>query len=161
MAMSMFNRPMETGQRQFVRLLAAAHTLNGYAYRICSASSGATELAAVSALNQMKIKVDSVRKEGRRNVIEASMGERDVEITLETLSPSRTRMRAVVRQGPVYDSTTATEIIVQTEKNLELPDKESPNGTAKPKAIAGSERSLCRHLSGNGGSGYRGFEKRA
>lgn len=38
---------------------------------------------------------------------------------LEAISPNITRMRTVAKKGPLfYDSATATEIILQTEKAL-------------------------------------------
>jgi hypothetical protein len=54
--------------------------------------------------------------------------ELDIEIDLERLSPQVTRMRVVAKRGIfLRDSSTATEIILQTAKFLE---KQEPAGTA-------------------------------
>ena len=45
--------------------------------------------------------------------------DRQIEIVLEPLSPSSTRMRVIARNGSLlYDSATATEIVLQTERVL-------------------------------------------
>ncbi len=113
----MLNQIAES-QRPLIRLIARAHTVNGYAYRICAAPLTITLLAVVSALNLMRIKVASIQRGAQRDVVRAISGERDVEVEVEAISPSATRVRTVARQGASYDSATAIEIIVQTEKIL-------------------------------------------
>ncbi len=115
--MTVLNQIAES-RRPLLRLLASAHTVNGYAYRICAAPMAKTLHAVVSALNLMRIKVASIRRGTQRDVVRAISGERDVEVEVEAISPTTTRVRTVARQGASYDTATAVEIIVQTEKIL-------------------------------------------
>lgn len=74
-------------------------------------------LAASAALTRMGIKVDSTEKTESGEPIKASTASRRIEIELESITASATRMRATAKNGaPLYDSPTATEIILQTEK---------------------------------------------
>jgi hypothetical protein len=113
----MLNQIAES-QRPLIRLIARAHTVNGYAYRICAAPLASTLLAVVSTLNAMRIKVASIRRTSQRDVVRAISGERDVEVEVEAVSPTTTQFRTVARQGASYDSATAIEIIAQTEQML-------------------------------------------
>jgi hypothetical protein len=52
-------------------------------------------------------------------VIFARAGKREIEVELEALTSNATCMRVIARDGGIfYDSSTATEIILQTEKVL-------------------------------------------
>jgi len=74
--------------------------------------------ATMTALNKMGIKVASTSKAEGTEVIKATATDRDIEVELEPLSPNTTRMRTVAKKGLFYDSATATEIILQTERLL-------------------------------------------
>lgn len=92
------------------------HTLTGITYRTFTAPMPKVRSATLTALNRMGIKVGTRSKMERIEVINATATDREIEIQLEPLSPNTTRMRAVARNGLFYDSATATEIILQTEK---------------------------------------------
>lgn len=100
------------------------HTLNGITYRTFTAPSARVKSATLVALGRMAIKVDRVgkpdgaAKSSGDEMILAKAADRDIEVDLQVLSPNTTRMRAVAKQGLFYDSATAYEIIVQTEKVL-------------------------------------------
>lgn len=94
------------------------HTMGGVTYRTFTIPMPQVRNATMTALNRMGIKVESTSKETDGHVIKASATGRDIEIQLEPLSPSTTRMRTIARNGVFYDSATATEIILQTEKVL-------------------------------------------
>ena len=94
------------------------HTLNGISYRTFTAPMSQVRTAALGSLNRMGIKVSSREKTEEGEIIKASAKERDVEIELDAITPSTTRMRASVRNGVFMDSATGTEIILQTEKSL-------------------------------------------
>lgn len=94
------------------------HTMGGMTYRTFTAPMPQVRGATMTALNRMGIKVESTSKEEAGQLIKASASGRDIEIRLESLSPNTTRMRTVARNGVFYDSATATEIILQTEKVL-------------------------------------------
>lgn len=95
------------------------HTLGGVTYRTFTAPAPRVRAAALGALGRMGIKVDSTEKIQGGELIKASTRERQIELEVESISPNTTRLRAVARQsGLLYDSATATEIILQTERML-------------------------------------------
>ena len=98
---------------------AVNHTLTGITYRTFSAPLPRVKAASLSALNRMGLQRSGGQKTGTGETILAKATERDIEIELESLSPNATRMRVTAKNGGLfYDSATATEIIVQTEKAL-------------------------------------------
>lgn len=94
------------------------HTLNGISYRTFTASMPQVRVATLGSLSRMGIKVSTREKTKEGEVIKASANERDVEIELDAITPSTTRMRTAVRNGLFMDSATGMEIIIQTEKAL-------------------------------------------
>lgn len=67
----------------------------------------------------MGIKVESTEKTDSGELIKAKAADRSIEVELDALTPSITRMRAVARKNALLvDSATAVEIIAQTEKAL-------------------------------------------
>jgi len=99
---------------------AVAHTLGGITYRTFTVPSGTVRNASLVALQRMGIKVGGTTKgENGAEVLKATAIDRDIEITFEPLSASSTRMKVVARNGRIFfDSATATEIILQTERQL-------------------------------------------
>ncbi len=95
-----------------------SHVLGGYTYRTFSEPLPRVKGAAMTALNRMDIKAGPASKVQGGEVIHAEASGREIEIELEKLSPNTTRMRAVAKTGLLYDSATATEIILQTENIL-------------------------------------------
>ena len=95
------------------------HALGGMVYKTFSEPLPKVNDGALAALKKMAIKVESVSKEGGTQTIVASANDRKIEIELEPISPRATRMRAVARKpSGLWDSATATEIILQTEKRM-------------------------------------------
>lgn len=99
---------------------AVAHTLGGVSYRTFTLPSATVRSASLVALQRMGIKVgSSTKNENGAEVMKATAIDRDIEITFEPLSASSTRMKVVARNARIFtDSATATEIIVQTERQL-------------------------------------------
>jgi hypothetical protein len=99
---------------------AVQHTLGGITYRTFTAPAANVKTASLDALNRMGLKyTGSAKGEHGAEVLKAKATEREIEITLEPLSASSTRMKVVARNGGLfYDSATATEIILQTERQL-------------------------------------------
>jgi hypothetical protein len=95
-----------------------SHVLSGITYRTFSEPLPKVKSAAVTALSRMEIKVGGASKIEGGEMIRAHASGRQIEIELERLSPNTTRMRAVAKNGLLYDSATATEIIIQTENAL-------------------------------------------
>jgi hypothetical protein len=96
-----------------------SHTINGVAYRTFTVPEPRLRSATLAALNRMGIKIDSTEKVETGQLIKAHSDNRRFEIALETITASTTRMRTTAKNGAVfYDSATATELILQTEKAL-------------------------------------------
>lgn len=99
------------------------HALNGIAYKTFTAPVGKVRVATIRSLNRMEMKVTNDVKQNDGWRIEAIAAERTIEIDLEALTPSATRMRVVTNKGGFFfkDSATSTEIILQTAQRLEGP----------------------------------------
>lgn len=100
-----------------------SHTLGGIVYKTFTASQAHVKRATLTALNRMQIKVVEIKRKNGSEFIFAKAGDREVEIELEALTPSTTRMQVTAKKdaGLLRDSATATEIIIQTERFM-LPD---------------------------------------
>lgn len=94
------------------------HTLSGIAYKTFSAPLPKVRVAVKGALEHMDIKVGATEKIENGERIKARAADRDIEIDLEALTSKTTRMKSTARNGLFMDSSTATEIILQTEKAL-------------------------------------------
>ena len=95
-----------------------SHTLGGIVYKTFTLPQARVKKAALAALARMQVNVLKVTKVGATEVILAKAGDRDVEVELEALTGSTTRMSVTVKKdgGLLRDSATATEIILQTER---------------------------------------------
>ncbi|MGV0951522.1 MAG: DUF3568 family protein [Azonexus sp.] len=100
--------------------VAANHQLGGIAYRTFTAPLPRVRSAALTATKRMGIKVDGTEKIEYGERLLAKAGDRNIEIELEALTPNTTRMRVVAKKdgGIIVDSSTAVEIITQTEKSI-------------------------------------------
>lgn len=94
------------------------HTLGGISYRTFTTPLPQVRKATLTALNRMGIKVSSDEKTQDGELIKANAVEREIEITLDAVTASTTRMRTIVRNGMFMDAATGTEVIMQTEKAL-------------------------------------------
>lgn len=96
------------------------HTLSGISYRTFTTPLPQVRKATLTALNRMGLKVNSDEKTQEGELIKASAVEREIEITLDAVTASTTRMRTIVRNGVFMDAATGTEVILQTEKALTM-----------------------------------------
>lgn len=97
------------------------HALNGIAYKTFTAPVRQVRVATIRSLSRMEMKITSDTKQDDGWRIEAAAAERTIEIDLEALTRSATRMRVVTNKGGFFfkDSATSTEIILQTAQRLE------------------------------------------
>lgn len=96
-----------------------AHQMGGLAYRTFTAPQAKVKAATLLALKRMGIKVESVAKTDNGETIYGIASDRRIEVEIEALTPTTTRIKAVARQNAVLvDSATAVEIITQTEKAM-------------------------------------------
>lgn len=95
------------------------HSLGGVTYRTFTVPAPRVRSAALTALARMSIKVDSTEQIEGGELIKGSTADRQIEVEVERISASTTRLRAVAKKNAlIWDSATATEIIFQTEKLL-------------------------------------------
>lgn len=98
--------------------VAASHQLGGLAYRTFTEPLPRVRGAVLEAFKRMDIKPNANEKINLGERILARVGDRQVEVELESLTTKVTRIRVAVRRdgGLIMDSATAVEIITQTEK---------------------------------------------
>ncbi|HEV8027142.1 MAG TPA: DUF3568 family protein [Stellaceae bacterium] len=97
------------------------HTLNGIVYKTFAASANDVRFATLKTLDQMgmPLTTDEATKTGWQ--LTATASGRTLDIQLERLTDTATRMRVVANEGWIIfkDSATATEIILQTAQTLQ------------------------------------------
>ena len=95
------------------------YSLGNTAYKTISSPIADVEAALHRALKKMDIK-ERERNAGEGKVsVTAVTGDLDIDIDLEKVTPTATKIEVNAGKGPFFkDKATATEIIVQTEKNL-------------------------------------------
>jgi hypothetical protein len=98
--------------------VGANHKMSAVAYRTFTAPAARVKSATLAALNRMSIKVETTQKEETGEVITAKTASRNIEVSLESLTPNTTRMRTVAKDGIFYDGSTAQEIVAQTERAM-------------------------------------------
>ena len=95
------------------------HTLGGIVYKTFAAPLPRLRQAALTALENMAIDVETVEETDQGETIKAKATNRAIEVQFEALTPKTTRMRVIAdSDGFLKDSATATEIILQTERVL-------------------------------------------
>jgi hypothetical protein len=96
-----------------------AHEMGGIAYKTFTEPLPRVKKAALTAMGRMAMKVTTIEKMDGGERIKATATDRTIELELEALTANTTRIRSVARRGSwLVDSSTAVEIIVQTEKAL-------------------------------------------
>ncbi len=98
--------------------VAASHQMGGLAYRTFTEPLPRVRGAVLEAFKRMDIKPGTTEKIDLGERILARVGDRQVEVELESLTAKVTRIRVAVRRdgGIIMDSATAVEIITQTER---------------------------------------------
>ena len=97
------------------------YTLTNNAYKTISSPVADVEAALNKALKKMDIKETKRKAEEGKVSVTAVTGNLDIYIDLEKVTPTATNMEVNAKKGVFFkDKATATEIIVQTEKNLEV-----------------------------------------
>lgn len=111
---------------------AIGHSLNGTAYRTFTATLEEVKAASLDTLSAMGIRIDSFETVENGELITGSAIRRTVEIELEPISSKATRMRVIARNGGIFfDGSTATEIVIQTEKALGANDLSASTGAGR------------------------------
>jgi hypothetical protein len=99
---------------------AVNQKVNGSPTRTFTAPLHKVKLASVWALKRMGFRTDRMQKTDSGELIQGSSGGHEIEVELESITSSATRMKVVARRTGIlnYDGSTAVEIILQTEKRL-------------------------------------------
>jgi hypothetical protein len=96
------------------------YSITNVAYKDISHPLADVEVALRKALKKMDIKETDRKTEGSEVNITAVTHELDIDIDLKKITPTVTSIHVDAKKDVVLkDKATATEIIVQTEKNLE------------------------------------------
>ena len=97
------------------------YTLTNNAYKTISSPVADVEAALNKALKKMDIKETKRKAEEGKVSVTAGTDNLDIHISLEKVTPTVTNIEVNAKKGIfLKDKSTATEIIVQTEKNLEV-----------------------------------------
>ncbi len=97
------------------------HTLSGITYKTFTASVDDMRQATLTTFQRMEMTVTEDSKSDDGWKISATAVQRTIDVELEMLTPSTTRMRVVANKGEIFfkDASTATEIILQTAQSLD------------------------------------------
>ena len=97
------------------------YTVTNNAYKTISSPLADVEAALNKALQKMDIKKTKRKAEEGKVSVTAVTGNLDIIIDLEKVTPTVTKIEVnAKKEALLKDKATATEIIVQTEKNLEV-----------------------------------------
>ena len=97
------------------------YTLTNNVYKTISFPVANVEAALNKALKKMDIKETQRKAEEGKVSVTAVTGHLDIYIELEKVTPTVTKIEVNAKEGVFFkDKATATEIIVQVEKNLEV-----------------------------------------
>ena len=97
------------------------HTLNGVNYKTFAIPLDNVHLAVRGTLQRLGMPITADARTQAGYSLTASAADRTIDIQLERLTPQTTRMRVVANEGALFfkDSSTATEIILQTAQSLQ------------------------------------------
>jgi hypothetical protein len=96
------------------------HTLNGVNYKTFAIPLDSVHSATRGTLARLGMPITADARTQTGYSLTASAADRTIDIQLERLTPQTTRMRVVANEGAFFkDSSTATEIILQTAQSLE------------------------------------------
>lgn len=95
------------------------HKSDSVTYRTFTAPTTKVIAASLRALQKMGIELQGTDRTEGGQVIKAATQEYVIEVEIEAISPSATRVKAIARRSMFsYDGATAREIIQQTERAL-------------------------------------------
>lgn len=95
------------------------HKSDSVTYRTFTAPTNKVMAASLRALQRMGIVLQGTERTDGGQVIKAATQDYQIEVEVEAISPSATRVKAVARRSLFsYDGATAREIIQQTERAL-------------------------------------------
>ena len=131
---SLMSEPLAAAVAGAGTTAALGHSLNGTAYRTFTAPIADVRKAALEALATMGLTVEGELQLETGPEIVASSEKRVIYLDLEAISPKTTRLKVAAKDGGIfYDSSTATEIVLQTEKAMFGEDDFATRGGSRPR----------------------------
>jgi hypothetical protein len=120
--------------------VGVGHALDGITYKTISAPVGVVSRATIMTLDRLDMPVMDVEQTAEGQTITAQAGDRTLEIELDQLTATATRMRVVAtKKWWVRDRATASEVIHQTERTL----AENPGLASRPTRRCAKGVSAC------------------
>ena len=109
------------------------HTASSISSRTFTANQQRVRQATLVALGKMGMKVESSERNASIETLRASVSDRSIEIEVEALNESTTRISTSAQRGLfTYDAATAREIVAQTELAMaELAQSRKARGPTK------------------------------
>ena len=99
--------------------VGAGHALDSITYKTFSVPLAGLSRATLLTLDRLDMPVMDVENTEEGQAIKAQAGDRTIEIELDRLTTTATRMRVVAKKNwLIRDRATATEIIMQTDRTL-------------------------------------------
>lgn len=97
------------------------HTLNGIDYKTFAVPLDSVHLAVRGTLKRLGMPITGDARTQSGYSLTATAADRTIDVQLERLTPQTTRLRVVANEGAFFfkDSSTATEIILQTAQSLQ------------------------------------------
>jgi hypothetical protein len=113
------------------------HTLNGIVYKTFSAPLNNVRFATLKTFDRMAMPLTADEQIAAGWKLSATAADRTIDVELQKLTDTTTRMRVVANKGQIFfkDASTATEIVTQTAQMLESDPKVTP-AKATPEPIA-------------------------
>ena len=116
------------------------HYLNNITSKTFTEPLASVQTAALAALDRMAIQIETREATSSGILITGKAGVREVEIELESVTVSATRMSSIARKEGAFllDSATSAEIIAQTERLLAHSKRphDAPAGAGAPSSDA-------------------------
>lgn len=112
--------------------VGAQTVIGGFAYRTFTLPSQQVTAAVHESLRRMDIQVGKEGVNGDVRTINAEVGERIIEVVVERVTATVTKIRVVVYHGVISkDVPTSTEIVRQIEDALKVPSSASRHSASR------------------------------
>lgn len=104
------------------------HTLNGIVYKTFAAPLNNVRFALLRTFDRMDMPLTADERSDDGWKVSATATDRTIDVELQKLTDTTTRMRVVANEGQIFfkDASTATAIVLQTAQTLDSDLKQPP-----------------------------------
>jgi len=104
------------------------HTLNGIVYKTFAAPLNNVRFAVLRTFDRMDMPLTADERSDEGWKLSATATDRTIDVDLQKLTDTTTRMRVVANEGEIFfkDASTATAIVLQTAQTLDSDAKAAP-----------------------------------